>query len=144
MSIRNMLKDTKTVKVSNGSAAAQTEVDSSIIDMAGFNAVRFIVDLGTVTDASVLTAQVQDNSINSSSGMADVTGAVATFTASTSSNKVMIVDVVRPVQRYLRLKFTRTAQDAAVNTILADLYQADNVPVTLDASVLASALESGN
>jgi hypothetical protein len=132
----NLLKDAKIIKVSNGATAGTSEVDGSAVDMSGFNSVCYIVDLGTVTDGSVLTLQIQDGP--TSSPTTNMTGASATFTASGSSNTTMIVDVQKVQQRYNRAKFTRTTDNAVVNTILAILYNANSKPVTLDASVLAS------
>lgn len=137
-------KNINVIKVSNGATAGTTEVDSSILDMAGYDGVMFIVDLGTVTDASVMTLTVQQNTANSTSGMTAITGAAATFTASTSSNKAMLVDVYRPLDRYVRAAFTRTTQNAVVNTIIAIQYKAKFQPTTLDASVIASATVVGS
>lgn len=137
-------KNINVIKVSNGATAGTSEVDSSILDMAGYDGVMFIVDLATVVDASVLTLNAQQNTANSTSGMATITGASATFTASTSSNKALLVDVYRPLQRYVRAAFTRTAQNATVNTIIAIQYKSQFRPTTLDASVIASATVVGS
>lgn len=140
----NFLKQFNIIKVSNGATAGTTEVDSSIIDMAGWDGVVFVADLGTVTDGSVMTLTPQQNTANSTSGMAAITGTAPTFTAATSSNKAMAVDVYRPLQRYLRAAFTRTTQNAVVNTIIAIQYKAKFQPITLDASVIASGVIIGS
>lgn len=137
-------KNFNIVKVANAAGAGTTEVDTSILDMSGYDGVIFIVDLGTVTDASVMTLTVQQNDANSSSGMATITGASATKTASTSSNKIMFVDVYRPLKRYVWATFTRTTQNAVVDTIIAIQYKAKFMPITLDASILASATVVGS
>lgn len=137
-------KNINVIKVSNGATAGTTEVDSSILDMSGYDGVIFIVDLAAVTDASVLTLNTQQNTANQTSGMATITGASATFTASTSSNKALLVDVYRPLQRYVRAAFTRTAQNATVNTIIAIQYKSMFRPTTLDSSIIASATIVGS
>lgn len=139
-----LTEDVVIQKVSNGATAGTTEVDSSIVDMSGWDGCCFIVDLATVVDASVLTLNVQENSANSTSGMATITGATATFTASTSSNKTLIVDVIKPSKRYVRAQFTRTAQNATVNTILCVLYRARSRPTSADASALAQTTVVGS
>lgn len=136
----NLLPDIQVTQVSNGSAAGQTEVDSSILDMSGYDGVMFVASLAAVTDACVLTLTPQDNATNATGGMAAITGITApTFTASTSSNTMLVVDVYRPQLRYVRAALTRTAQNAAVNCIVAIQYKATKKPTTQGATVLASA-----
>lgn len=136
----NLSADCKIIKASDGATAAETEVDSDIVDTAGFAAVCWIVDLGTVTSGSVLTAQAQGNSANSSAGMTNAGDAATHTDDGDSSNTVMVVDVLNPQNRYQRLKLTRTTANAVVNSIIAILYRAKEQPVTPDATVLASAL----
>lgn len=140
----NLSKNVKYTKISNGATAGTSELDSSIIDMAGFDGAMFFVDLATVVDGSVMTLTVQQNTANSTSGMAAITGASATFTASTSSNKVLMVDVYRPLQEFLRVAFTRTTQNATVNSIYVIQYNARFRPTTQDSGVIASTTVVGS
>lgn len=137
----SLLKDTKFTRVSAAAAAGQTDVASSILDMAGFDGVLFVALLGDVTDTSVLTLTAQQNTANSTSGMAALTG-TATFTAGASDadSKAMILDVIRPVERYVRAVLSRGTANAAVDGILAIQYRAGTKPCTQDASVIASSL----
>lgn len=136
----HLLKDTKITRVANSAVAAQSEVDSSILDMAGYDGVIFIAALGDVTANCVLTLKVEQNTANSTSGMAALTGN-ATFTAGATDadNKMLVVDVIRPKERYVRAALTRTAANAVVDGIFAIQYKASTKPVTADSSVLASA-----
>lgn len=138
MSFTSLVKDALWTKVANAATAATTEVDSTILDMSGYDSVVFCVSLATVTDASVLTAAVQQNTANSTSGMTAITNGAATFTASSSSNTLMLSEVFRPSQRYVRLAFTRTAQNAAIDNIVAIQFNARSLPVTQGSTVLAS------
>ena len=141
--MENLLKDCKVVLVSAGAAAGQTEVDSSIVDTAGFDGVAFIAILGTVVDGSVLQLKAQGNALNQTGGMTEIgVQETPSTTAATSSNTMLIVDTVFPAgsknYRYARAALTRTAQNATVQAIVAVLYRAKSKPVALDASVLAS------
>jgi hypothetical protein len=136
----NLLPDIQITQVSNGAAAGTSEVDSSILDMSGYDGVMFVASLATVVDACVLTLTPQDNTLNQTGGMTAITGITApTFTASTSSNTLMVVDVYRPQSRYVRAAFTRTAQNATLNNIVAIQYKASKKPTTQGTTVLASA-----
>ena len=138
MSFLSLVNDAKWSKVANASGAATTEVDSSILDMSGYDSVVFLVSLATVTDASVLTLTAQQNTVNSTSGMTAITGGAATFTALGSSNTGLLSEVFRPVQGYVRAAFTRTTQNAAVDCIWAIQFNSRSLPVTQSATVLAS------
>lgn len=136
----HLFKDTKITRVANSAVAAQTEVDSSILDMAGYDGVVFVAALGDVTANCVLTLKVEQHTLNQTSGMAALTGN-ATFTAGATDadNKVLVVDVIRPKERYVRAALTRTDANAVVDGIFAIQYRASTKPVTADSSVLASA-----
>lgn len=130
-----LLEIAKIVHVNNAAAAGTTEIDSTAVDMTGFDAVCFVVDLAAVTDGSVMTLQVQQGA--TSTPTEDITGASATFTGATSSNSMLAAEAIRPTKRYCRAKFTRTTQNAAVNCILAILYKAKTIPITKDTTMLA-------
>jgi len=137
----NLSKRTKVTVVSPAAAAAQTEIDSSIVDMAGYDGVCFLCLTGDVTTACVLTLTAEQNVLNSASGMATLTGS-ATFTAGATDadSKVLMLDVNQPRERYVRANLTRTVANAVVGGILALQYSAGNEPTTHDASVIASAM----
>ena len=126
-----LLKDCKVSRVANAAAAGTTEVLSSVLDMADWDGVLFLVLLGDVTVNSVLTATAKENTASSTSSptpTAVTDGATAAFTAAAADadNKVLAVDVVRPSKRYVFLSLTRTAANAVVDdldaTVLAAAY----------------------
>ena len=125
--MKSIVKDMLITRVNNAAAGAQSEIDSSVLDMAGYDSVAFFVLLGAVTDNSILTATVKSNPTNSNAGGTTEKAGTA-VTAATASNKTMAVDVFRPTQRYVFLAFTRTAQNAAVDGILAIQYNARTMP----------------
>ena len=137
----NLLSDAKVVRVAPAAAAAQTEVVSSVVDTQGYQSVAFIALLGDVTTASVLGLTVKTNSANSTSTPTPVTTtAAASFTADATNadNKMLIVDVNEPRDRFVFASLTRTVANAAVDGIVAVLYNPNQRPVTADASVVAS------
>lgn len=140
----NLIKSTKITVANTGAAAGQTEVDTSVLDMSGWDGVMFIASLGTVTDNSVLTLTVKGNTANSVTLPAPITQkATAAFTASASSNTALVVEVAKPVLRYVFAALTRTAQNAVVNNIIAIQYIGKEQPTTQDATVIASAFGLG-
>lgn len=133
----SLLNDVKVTVVEAAAVAAQTAVESDILDMSGYEGVLFLAMLGDVTTTSVLTLACQQNTANSTSGMATLAGS-ATFTAGASDadSKVLALDVYRPRERYVRAYLTRTTADAVVGGIIAIQYGATKKPVTPHASVI--------
>jgi len=143
----NLSKSIKVSVVSGAAVAAQTAIDSSVLDMQGYAGVMFIALTGDVTDTCVLTLTAKGNSANSTSSPTPVNQAAATFTAgaSTADSKALIVDVAHPdpALRYMFATLTRTAANAVVGGIIAIQYQPDAKPTAQDATVIASAFAVG-
>lgn len=136
----SLLKDCKITKVENSATAGTSELVTDILDMSGYDSVAFVADLGDITDTSVLTLQVKDNSANSTSGASSISGASATYTAAASDadNKLLVVEVYRPSQRYVFASLTRTTANAVVGGIVAYQFNSKTLPLTQGSTVLAS------
>lgn len=143
MSNINLLKDAKVTRVANSSAAAQTAVTGSVLDMQGYDSVCFIALLGDVTSGSVLTLTAKENTANSTTVPTPLVDPdVATYTAASASdadNKLLALDIQKPRNRYIFPVLTRTAQDAVVDGILAIQYNSQNKPLLTQAGILAMA-----
>jgi hypothetical protein len=138
--MNNLLPNVEFVVVEAAASAAQTELVTDTIDMAGWTGVVFVAALGDVTTGSVLGFKAM-HSDDDDSNFADLDGALA-FTAggSDADNKLMILDVVRPEKRYLRASLTRTSANAIVSGIYAIKYEGPHVPITQGDTVLKSAV----
>lgn len=142
----SLLKNVKVTPVAAASAAAQTEVLTSVLDMSGFDGVMFVALLGDVTATSVLTLTAKGNTASSTSSPTPVTQvATAAFTADATNadDKALVVDVYDPALRYVFASLTRTTANAAVNGIIAIQYTAEYKPTTQAATVIASAMGPG-
>ena len=142
----NLSTDVKITVVSPAAAAAQTAIDSSILDMQGYEGVMFIALTGDVTTASVLTLTVKGNTANHLTVPAPVTQkATSAFTADGTSadSKALVVDLYKPATRYVFANLTRTAADAIIGGIIAVQYNGTVKPTANDASVIAAAFGLG-
>jgi hypothetical protein len=135
----NLSKDAKIVRVMNAVAAGVTAQDTAVVDMQGFDSVCFVAELGDVTVASVLTLTAKQNSVDSTAA-ATTLAAAATFTAGASDadDKIIVLDINKPRDRYVFASLTRTVANAVIEGVTAILYNADERPGTDDASVLVS------
>jgi hypothetical protein len=132
--IVNISNETRVIVAANTTAAGQTAINGRVIDLSSARGVRGLAVFGDVAATSVLTLRYQSGTLADGSDMADVAGASATHTATATNadNKAMSLDVVglNPLRRYGRFVLTRTTADAAVQTMLAEVYDLVNTPAT--------------
>ena len=139
--IESILKNCKILKVMDSQAAGVTDPASDIVDTQGFAGVCFVAKLGAVTDAGAVTLKVQQNTANSTSGMADLSGATAAIAVTaTDSEQSLVVEVIKPRERYLRAVVVRDTQNSEVDAVYAILFGAAAVPITQPATIDASTL----
>lgn len=113
---RNFLNKSKLIKVKDHSAASTADVTSDIIDTAGYEGVVFITSFGTANATN--TIKVQQNTANQTTGMADLTG---TSVTSGSSDEDVIVEVYKPLERYVQVVAAR-GSSSTLESIWAILY----------------------
>ena len=136
--MNNLLKNVEVVVVEAPAPAAQTTLTTDVIDMAGWTGVMFVAHLGDVTTGSVLGFAAHGSDL-SGSGFDDLENPLAfTAGATDADNKLLILDVVRPVHRYVQAVLSRGVASAVCNGILAIKYGPISAPVTQGATVLAS------
>lgn len=137
----SLLKNVKITRVAASAVAAQTDVNGSILDMAGFEGVMFVALLGDVSDGSKLALKAEQNTANSTSGMAELVGSAAfTASASDADSKALVLDVHKPRERYVRAVLERGTANAVVDAVIAIQYMPWSAPTAHDASVIAAAL----
>lgn len=137
----NFIHDLSLKVVSAAAAAGTSLVTSDVIDMRGYESVAFIAVTGDVTDTAVLTLTGQSGDESDGSDAVDLENP-ATFTAGAADadEKLMIVDLHTPRNRYVRATFARATANAELSTIVAVLYNASERPVTLDADIISATL----
>lgn len=135
----NLLPSIKITRILIDTVAGQAATASDILDMSGFDGVLFIAKLGDVTATSVLTLAAQQNTANSTVGMATLSGSVTyTAAASDADDDLLVLDVYRPRERYVRAVLTSVDANAVKNGIIAIQYGPRVKPVTQGTTVLDS------
>ena len=130
----NLSKAAKVTRVSNAVVAGTSDIESTAVDMKGFEAVQFVVAFGAITTGAVTSVKLQGSHDGSTWTSSDLTGTGQTV-ADDADNKLFILDMAKPRFRYVRCVVDRGTQNAVVDSITAYQYQADKEPVTHDASV---------
>lgn len=118
-------------------AAGTTDATtSSSVDMSGFDGVMFVCHVGTVTSGGTLVMQAGQSADNSS--FAVLTTATATATTG-DSGLLLVVDVIKPDDRYVHVILTRATQNVVVNGVVAYQYMAhDKAAATATAQLAAT------
>jgi hypothetical protein len=102
--------------------ASNTDNNSDRIDMAGYESVVFLVALTDSAATGVATLTIEGNDDDSNTGMAAITGAVATVTSAANddlNDKLLVVEVARPAFRYLQAVRTSATANIAFGTVTA-------------------------
>lgn len=142
MSNLNLTKATKTVRLKpDGStfavAAGAADITSDEVDMSGFDAVRFIQGFGAITSGAATSMKAQQDTVTGMATAADIAGSSITI-ADTHDNKIAIIDIIRPLERFVRVKTLRATQNSVIDFLIAELYRANSEPVTQDSTVLSA------
>lgn len=147
------------VSLAKGLVADTTsETDTNVIDMAGFDELTFLVALGDVDAAAVLTFAVKENTAsstsaptptgvtltsatNSVSGVITSGNLVLTEDSGNLDNKVIAITVAGAAlsKRYVFLAITATVESYEVNSIIAIQGRARSRSVTQSSDVVATA-----
>lgn len=137
----NLLKNVGIAQILGYFAAGTTKRTSTIIDMANWDGVLFIAGLGTLLDTGTLDVFVEEHTLNQTSGMTRVlTTGLFTVTAveAAYTQSCIVVDVFRPVKRYLQCNITPAVANAVVLGISVIQYNGRVKPASFPVSVLKS------
>lgn len=121
----NLLNEVAIDQVLGYFAAGTTKRTSSIIDMANHEGVIFIAGLGTIIEDGTLDVFVEQNTLNSVSGMARISPSnLHTVSAADATlvQSAIVLDIYQPQERYLQCNITPAVQNAVILGISAIRY----------------------
>ena len=114
------VQDNNTIRHSNAVAAGATTITpSSGIDMNAFSRCTFLVEWGTIVSGGVQSIEIHQSSDD---GVADSYTALTGTNVSVADdddNKVTIVEILNPRERYVKCIVNRATQNSTVDSILA-------------------------
>lgn len=123
------LEDVKVTKLNDATAAGTTAINSTVVDMQGYDGVVFLTNMGTIAPTGTATLKVQQDVASGMGTAADLAGSGQAF-VDTDDNKSVAADVKRPRERYLRLVITRATANSDWGPIWCLQYRARKAPVT--------------
>lgn len=125
----NLSKNIKVLNLKDAATAAASDItDATVVDTAGYDGCLFITKFGT--SAANNGIKVQQDTASGFGAGADLASSQQLLDG---TKKIAIVDVYRPLERYLRpivLRGTSSTHDATI----AILYSGRNRPVASDDS----------
>ena len=138
MVLRQIQKEIKHIRLkpdgTNFTAAAgTTNINSDSADVLGFNNICMEYLLGGIVSGAVTSAKLQWSDDNTT--FTDVVGGSITF-ADTDDHKIAFFEVHKPKKRYFRIATLRATQNATVDALVVQLWNATQVPVTQDATTV--------
>lgn len=111
-------------------AAGSSDKDGDhYVDMQGYDGVMFVAHMGTLTAGQVTTLEGKGSS-DHSTWAAFATAAITAGMADADGKKCLVLDIFRPVTRYVRPTIHRATQNAVIDSCIAILYQATDKPVS--------------
>lgn len=132
--MENLSKDIAIDRVQNAAAAGTTTLTTSAVDMQGFDGVIFVAAFGTITDGTPAIKARQGAQSNMSDG-ADLAG-TSTALAITDDNKLAVLDVCKPTERYVDCQVVRGGSTGAVvDGVIAIRYHANKKPTVQGTTV---------
>jgi len=116
-------QNAKMTRVMSAVAAGVTTQTSAVIDMQGFEGVQFTVLFGAITAGAVTGVKLQQGNASDGSDAADLAG--TNIVVPVTSNSAVFTDLWKPTKRYVRVVITRTIQNAVIDGVIAQQYEAD-------------------
>ena len=114
-------------------AASNTDSNTSILDMQGYDGIMAVVTITDSVATGVATLNIQQSLTNADSGMATITGATATATCTVNDDlngTNLIVDVYKPLSRYVQANVVSATANIAFSVVQLFQYKASKQPVT--------------
>jgi len=140
---RNVVSSSKRTRVSNAVAAGTSVINTTVLDMQGFESAVGVCSLGALTATQVTQLKAQAGNKLDGSDMADLAGAITPQAADGDSNKALVLEVVKPTGfRYLRFVVVRGTANAAIDSVVATQYHSHKQPESDDAATVSKTLIS--
>ena len=124
-------------------AGSSIDQNSDRIDMANWDGVVFITPITDSVATGVALMTIEQNTADSDTGMAALSGATATATSATNddlNNTLLVVDIYRPRERYVQAVLTSTTANIAFGNTIAILYKGRKGPVSDDDTISQATL----
>jgi len=135
----NLIKNVLFSRVANAVAAGTTDITTATVtNMAGYDGCCFVALFGAITNTAVTAVRVQQDTISTFTNGTDLEGSsVALATTTADSNKILINEIYRPQEQYLKPVVDRATANAVLDGIIAIQYGTADKPPTQGTTVVS-------
>lgn len=124
-------------RVLDAVAAGTTVQNGTGVDMSGYDGVLFVLTVGTLTATQVTALKAQQSSDDGSADTyADIEGSLVGPLGDDDDNDMLVLDVFRPEEQYVRPVVNRATANAVIDGVIAIRYKAKDLPVIQGARVI--------
>ena len=109
-------------------ASGTADRTGTILDMKGFEGVLMIVKVAAVAAGGTNSIKAQSGAASNLSDAADLAG-TAQAIADDDDNQIFIIDLVKPIERYVRLYVDKDTTNACAESAVYVQYGARSKPV---------------
>lgn len=122
-------------------AASNTDDDSDAVDMQGYEGVMFVTPItdSVATGVATLTAKQSDASAGTYAALSGAVAAVTSAVNDDVNQKLLVVDVYKPLKRYLKANLTSGTANIAFGETIAIKYNGRAMPISQLAAEVAAA-----
>jgi hypothetical protein len=114
-----------------------SDINSSIIDMIGYDGVMFVAVFSVLSANQATGIAAQEGNLSDGSDADFLAGSGVGPLSDTDSNKGLLVNIVRPRKRYVRCVVRRENANAEVSVVIAIQHGPTVKPTVHDASIVA-------
>lgn len=123
MSISSEIKITSALDYVSGQAAR----NGAILDMQGYDGVMVVVHFAVIAAGALTSIKMQQDTDVAGATMADLAGTLITV-ADTGDNDVAVLDLYRPIERYVRVVIGKDAAFASAESAVYYQYGSGQQP----------------
>lgn len=132
----NLAQSVKIIRVMNAQAAGSTPVNSSVVDMEGYEGIYFVASFGALVATQVTSLKAQQDTVLAfTDDPQDLLGTLVGPLADGDGNKQLGLDIHRPRERFVRVVVNRATANATIDGVVAILYGPRKAPPAKDATM---------
>jgi len=119
---------------STDGASGSASIEGAVLDMDQYESVLVVIRMGAITSGAATSIKMQSGTDDTVSDAADLLGTSQTI-VDTADNTVFYIDLVKPIERYVRLYISRATQASTVDSAMYIQYNPRTYPTTQGTSV---------